>query len=248
MTKCIQVDCTRRYNCRNGLPTTYLNGNTPAQRYQRLKIIQNTVRVPSSVYTMNLGALNVYQAPEETYGVNWNQMSDRKEAHEQKANASGSNPGGNSTRRTITRLRPGALSPGGVGVDIKHNSYARYLARLQGKKPLRQEQAPATFSNNNIPFNQAYPVYGGKLFKTGIVAGCVCKDDTASKNIIYDNRGDACAVPILVEPNDTYTNQNCLCPPEGEAPKNQYYGYSSSDSFLLQCTQNIKCGDIVPVL
>tara|TARA_B100001063_G_C16768022_1_gene559846 strand:- start:89 stop:400 length:312 start_codon:yes stop_codon:yes gene_type:complete len=35
----------------------------------------------------------------------------------------------NSTKRTKTCLRPGALAPGGVGVDVKHNSYDRYLAR-----------------------------------------------------------------------------------------------------------------------
>ena len=35
----------------------------------------------------------------------------------------------NSTKRTKTSLRPGALCPGGIGVDVKHNSYDRYLAR-----------------------------------------------------------------------------------------------------------------------
>ncbi len=33
------------------------------------------------------------------------------------------------TKRSITSLRPGAMSPGGSGVDIKHNSYDRYLNR-----------------------------------------------------------------------------------------------------------------------
>ena len=39
---------------------------------------------------------------------------------------------GNSTKRTKTSLRPGALGPGGRGVDVKHNSYARYLAKKKG--------------------------------------------------------------------------------------------------------------------
>ena len=39
---------------------------------------------------------------------------------------------GNSTKRTKTSLRPGALGPGGKGVDVKHNSYARYLAKKKG--------------------------------------------------------------------------------------------------------------------
>ena len=98
----VTVDHQRKFNCRNGSGSlSRLNGNTPSQRYQKLKIINNTVRVPSSIYTMNLGALNTYQTPDFVYrqGVNWNQASDRKEPHIQPANSSGSNPGGNSTKR-----------------------------------------------------------------------------------------------------------------------------------------------------
>ena len=39
-----------------------------------------------------------------------------------------------SKKATKTSLKPGALCPGGKGVDVKHNSYDRYLARK--KKPL----------------------------------------------------------------------------------------------------------------
>tara|TARA_B100000927_G_C16450696_1_gene463696 strand:+ start:706 stop:1017 length:312 start_codon:yes stop_codon:yes gene_type:complete len=53
----------------------------------------------------------------------------------------------NSTKRTKTSLRPGALAPGGVGVDVKHNSYDRYLARkkqcLVIKDRERKEKAVA---------------------------------------------------------------------------------------------------------
>jgi hypothetical protein len=179
--------------------------NDPATQYQRLKIIQNTVRVKSSLYTMNLGALNVYQKPKSTYGlvdiagsnyivspgVNWNQMSDRREPHVQVVKtASGSTYGASSTRSTITRLRPGALSPGGSGVDIKHNSYDRYLNRLKGKGPVRRGVIPSTFGTPYIPFNRAYPVYGGKTMKTSIVSGCDCPIDeanTTDDTILYQN-------------------------------------------------------------
>jgi hypothetical protein len=40
---------------------------------------------------------------------------------------------GNSTRSTITADRPGAMTPGGQGVDVKHGSYDRYLAKKKGK-------------------------------------------------------------------------------------------------------------------
>lgn len=189
------------YRCRGC--NTNLNGNTPPQQYQRLKLIQNTVRVYSSLYSMNLASLNAYEVPDSNYqivnipqttyiaspGVYWNQMSDRRQPHKQFANASGSTYGGNSLKRTITRLRPGALSPGGSGVDIKHNSYFRYLNRLKGKAPLRRGVIPPNFGEPN-PFNRAYPIYGGKTTKTSIVSNCNCPivyPSANDSNPIYNN-------------------------------------------------------------
>ena len=63
--------------------------NDPASQYQTLKIIQNTVRVPASLYMNDLAALNVYQKPGEEYGVNWNQMSDRRVRHVQPTTVAG---------------------------------------------------------------------------------------------------------------------------------------------------------------
>lgn len=183
---------------------TNLTSNNPANQYQRLKLIQNTVRVPSSLYTMNLAGLNAYDPPNTTYqfvdigegiiylvspGVNWNQMSDRREPHKQFANASGSTYGGNSLKRSLTRLRPGALSPGGKGVDIKHNSYDRYLNRIKGKAPLRRGVIPPNFGQP-IPFNRAFPVYGGKTTKTSIVNNCNCPiiTDNANNNLSLDEK------------------------------------------------------------
>lgn len=238
--------CTRVFNCRSGRCDQNLTGMSPFDQYQRQKLIQNTVRVPSSIYTMNLGALSVYQRPNTTYGVNWNQMSDRKDRHEQRANASGTNPGGNSTKHTITRLRPGALSPGGAGVDIKHNSYARYLARLKGKGPVRQQAVPAYFGLP-IPFNPAYPVYGGKVFKTGIVAGCSCPENT-NESKLYVDIVQSEVNNALFDPASFTSESECLCPETACSAQNQFYGYSRSDSFLLQCKYEVACGDVIPVL
>ena len=162
-----------------------INNSDPAFQYQNLKIIQKTVRVPSSLYTMNLGALNVYQQP-GLQGVNWNQMSDRRIRHIQPNTvAGGSFYHSSSTRRTITRNRPGAGCPGGSGVDIKHNSYDRYLNRIKGKGPVRRGVIPPDFGRP-IVFNAAFPIYGGKTTKTSIVNGCNCPIDSVN-NSIYDN-------------------------------------------------------------
>ena len=169
-------------SCNNNLA-----GNDGASRYQKQKLIQNTVRVPSSLYTANVGALNVYEPPRLKTRVNWNQMSDRAEPHVQRVvSASGSTYGGNSLKRSLTRLRPGALSPGGAGVDIKHNSYNRYLARITGKAPFRSQKPPPIFKYNNLPFNRAFPIYGDKVFKTSIV-NCPCKEDAVEEKIIYQD-------------------------------------------------------------
>ena len=154
-----------------------LNSNDAAYQYQNQKIIQNTVRVPASLYMSDLGALSTYQSPSAILGtgVNWNQMSDRALPHNQ-TNSSwsqGSAYHGSSTKHTQTKDRPGAMTPGGSGVDIKHNSYYRYMNRLKAKRDIRRGRIPPSFGAP-VPFNPALPVYGGKTVKTSIVAGCKC--------------------------------------------------------------------------
>ena len=106
------------------------------------KKIWKQVRVAPSLYMNNLTAITVegYQtdpskhpsnAPREKYAyVNWKQSSDRAVPSIQRAYHPSR---GNSTRASLTRHRPGAAGPAGKGVDVKHNSYARYLARKKGK-------------------------------------------------------------------------------------------------------------------
>lgn len=133
-----------------------------AFRESEQKKIWNQVRVPSSLFMMNLAALNVYETPSippldgshnltpqqqkariDSYfntsfkkGVR-SQMSDRLQLSNRyipgHKNPSVIPSHGNTTRRTTTAHRPGASRPGGVGVDVKHGSYARYLARKKGK-------------------------------------------------------------------------------------------------------------------
>jgi len=163
---------------------TNMTSNTPANRYQIQKQIQKTVRTASSVYTMNLGSLNAYVKPgEKTYNVCWNQMSDRPVPSVQKATVpTGFYNSLNGRKHSVTSSKPGSQTPGGVGCDIKHNSYDRYLNRLKGKGPLRRGVIPPGFSSPVIPFNLAYPVYGGKIMKTSIVNGCNCPIEPKSND------------------------------------------------------------------
>lgn len=118
------------------------------------KRIWNQVRVSSSLFTMNRVAIAVFDNRDAVGNLRWttnnvpqlnlkqNQSSDRFTPSIGKFNVP---TGGNSTRRTKTALRPGAMNPGGKGVDVKHNSYARYLAKKKGymlTKPAEDIQTP----------------------------------------------------------------------------------------------------------
>ena len=95
----------------------------------------------------------------------------------------------NRRHTSVTSSRPGCQTPGGKGVDIKHNSYDRYLNRLKGKGPLRRGVVPPNFGRP-IPFNPAFPIYGGKTTKTNLVSGCDCPTDLTNQNQdiqIYNN-------------------------------------------------------------
>jgi hypothetical protein len=185
-----------------GLPSHYyryrdcdtnLNGNTPADQYQKLKLIQNTVRVQGSLYTANLGPLSAYKKPISDpnagfYGVCWNQMSDRPVPSVQRATIpTGYNSSMNRRHTSVTSSKPGSQTPGGKGCDIKHNSYDRYLNRLKGKGPLRRGKIPPAFGLP-IPFNPAFPIYGGKTVKTNIVSSCDCPIGTPAQNLQQDIR------------------------------------------------------------
>lgn len=135
------------------------------------KIIQKVVRVDGSDYTMNKGALNVFTKPVATYNnVNWNQQSDRAIPGVVHRNVPSH---GNSTRTSITCMRPGSMSapsssiPGSKGVDMKHGSYDRYLAKLKGAKALRTESYAST--------QNVVPVQGNKSRMFGVAYSNNCQ-------------------------------------------------------------------------
>ena len=124
------------------------------------KRIWNQVRAYSSIYTMANAATNVggdaTNLPLPKFNdVNWNQSSDRNRPSVQQTIVPSR---GNSTRSSITRHRPGAGSPGGKGVDVKHNSYDRYLNRIKSGLVRSQRSTGLT------------PQYGNKTQTFGMLA------------------------------------------------------------------------------
>ena len=124
---------------------------------QNQRRIWRQVRVPASQYLLNLGAFtSSAQRVANGTNTNWNTMSDRVLAASQPP----LHPThGNSLRTTLTSDRPGAGSPGGKGVDVKHDSYARYLNKKKAATLKTQTQQVATT-----------PLYGNKTRMTGLLA------------------------------------------------------------------------------
>ena len=102
---------------------------------QRQKQIQNVVRVSSGEYAMNISSNVVY----DNTGIN--KMADRTAS-------SGS-------ARQVAKK----------GVSVKHDSYARYLAKKKGRSVLKAD-------NPNSP--RPIAKKGGKNYKFSIVSNCTC--------------------------------------------------------------------------
>jgi len=122
------VPCVRCV-CSDSGCTPLLNSQLMLQAENRR--IYNTSRIRSSEFMMNKAAFNVFADRGTSSKFTWNQSSDRVEAGNPKTAIVPTRS--NSVRGTKTGIRPGSQAPGGSGVDIKHNSYDRYLLRKKGR-------------------------------------------------------------------------------------------------------------------
>ena len=127
--------------------------NDSATKSITQKRIWKQVRTGSAIYTMNLSALTSGSAILASGSTtNWNQRSDRVLASVQPPIHA---TRGNSLHSTLTSYRPGAGSPGGSGVDVKHDSYARYLNRKKATNLKTQtiNVAPVALYGNKTNMN-----------------------------------------------------------------------------------------------
>ena len=113
-------------------------------------------RMSSSQYLSNIAAVTtngpqIENSPLAKYSyVNWKQSSDRNRPSIVPS-TSVVPTRGNSLRSSITRLRPGSTQSGGEGVDVKHNSYNRFLNKLKSntlRKGWSNQYKPAPFPSN----------------------------------------------------------------------------------------------------
>lgn len=153
------IQCKTCSNVCNGNPLCDWNKKKTTQ-----KKIWGLVRQSSSSYQGTISAVTVNgplhggksNKPLARFaGVNWNQSSDRNVASVEQRHVP----------RNKTRLRPGSFATGeSKGVDIKHNSYARVLARKKGKQLTTNpnlSQGPDTPNLNK-------PIQGNKNYLLGL--------------------------------------------------------------------------------
>jgi len=133
------------------------------------KRIQNQVRVDESQYIDVLGSVTIANdylilaAPQPnlaspTWGNpnNLRNRSDRRISHG--LNYTNVPSRGDSVKSTVASNRPGGMAPGGKGVDVKHDSYARYLGKLKGQKmafvskSVKQPSRTAVINNKSYGF------------------------------------------------------------------------------------------------
>lgn len=113
------------------------NNSTSHNNEHRQRIIQNQVRVMGSLYTMNLGSLTSGNSTKNNKP--WNNSSDRYYNYNLSKNKN-------------------------KGVDIKHNSYDRYLNRKKSHN-LKTEKDKESVIN---------PLYGNKTIKFGLIKNSNC--------------------------------------------------------------------------
>lgn len=126
-------------NCDNEISINYLNNIKIANSH-----IQNQVGVSQSLKNTVLSSITISNNLKSCgndilsshiwgHPNNLRNQSDRCEPHFD-GNMNNNIPTrGSSTKTSITSNRPGSMNPGGIGVDVKHGSYARYLGKLKAR-------------------------------------------------------------------------------------------------------------------
>tara|TARA_B100000524_G_scaffold147638_1_gene74512 strand:- start:439 stop:981 length:543 start_codon:yes stop_codon:yes gene_type:complete len=162
--------------------------SSPAYLEIANKQIANNVRVSQTDYIMNKASINVvnniltekkligsqdYEWTSKPTNAGdrklrqWNQSSDRAYPSLYKLKKQNIPSRGNSTKTSLIRHRPGASGSSGKGVDLKHNSYHRYLLKKKGLKHLRGE-----INNNTHPYLHKGSV-NNKWKKDTIIANAI---------------------------------------------------------------------------
>ena len=122
------------------------------------KQIQNQVRVSESQMIDVKGAVTIgtdyLNYPVNSSNYPFKNMSDRRSAHFMEYTNVPTR--GNSVKSSITSNKPGSMTPGGTGVDVKHGSYYRYLGKLKAPIVSRTESNSIAKDDTKVINNKNY--------------------------------------------------------------------------------------------
>lgn len=158
ISECLEEDSIYAIQCRSCTNTCTRSSVCDWNNQRSVqKKIWKLVGASSSQYQANLTAMNVFGSLGPCVAP-WTQGSDQKSPGQPTAYVP----------RARTRGRPGGLGTSGEfakGVDIKHNSYNRYLARKRGLHV-------ATTTNAANVGNLPPPYKGNKRYALGFIEKC----------------------------------------------------------------------------
>lgn len=123
----VHVGCDVKKQCATCIYDTFAIQPSMNLMTQR-RIHSIGIRQPSHMRTSRIASLNTHDCINVCEPQN--NLSDRATPSVSIARVKRN---GSSTRRTQTANRPGAMTPGGIGVDQKHGSYERYLNAKKGR-------------------------------------------------------------------------------------------------------------------
>ena len=163
-------ECSGNYFLNNVIDCKSCIDNKSHNSFITQKKIQKQTGVAESTYINNLVPYEVTKN-QNNYKFDKNNVlklaknnSDRLYLSNSMSNLSSYsiNRNTSSLKGSKTSLKPGSLAPGGIGVDSKHASYDRHLAKLKAKNLKPRESSNATKAiqgnkKNNISlFNYSY--------------------------------------------------------------------------------------------
>jgi hypothetical protein len=81
---------------------------------------------------------------------------------------------GSSTVSSVTSNKPGSSAPGGIGVDVKHGSYARYLGKLKASN-IQSDETTQPYTPPTIKAGRLRPAVNNKSYRFSIINTKNCK-------------------------------------------------------------------------
>jgi hypothetical protein len=161
ISECLTQDLPEVIQCRSCINTC--SGTANCEWNNQLSVqkkIWRLVGASSSQYQSSLASMNVLDSLGPCI-IPWTQGSDRKSPGQPIAYVP----------RARTRGRPGGLGTSGEfakGVDVKHNSYNRYLARKKGVHLVTTPNLSNGENTENLPL----PYKGNKRYALGFINNC----------------------------------------------------------------------------